>query len=193
MAKAGRVGRLVGAIAMVAIAAAPVAAREDFADVKTGDAPWGLFGRSVWAEVWVAAPPRAVFRTLTDYARFDEFMPLVERVDILERGPTHAVLKFKMRYMRWFDIEQTDRREFHPYSRIDYVGVAGPLRAVTGDWRFTAERGGTRVRYRAQVDPGVPVPGVLMGALVKRGLPGLLDGVRRRTESGGTWRKRSFP
>ncbi len=193
MAISGRLGRTVLAIAVVAIAAVPAWAADEFPDVETGDAPWGLFGRSVWAKVWVAAPPRAVFATLTDYERFDQFMPLVERVDVLERGPKHAVLRFKMRYARWFDVEQTDRRVVHPYSRIDYVGVKGPLRSVTGDWRFAAERGGTRLTYRAQVDPGVPVPGVLMGALVKRGLPGLLDGVRRRTESGGTWVKRAFP
>lgn len=189
----GRLGRTVVAIAAAAIAAAPALAAPAFPDVETGDAAWGLFGRSVWARVWVAAPPRAVFKTLTDYERFDAFMPLVERVNVLERAPRHAVLRFQMRYLNWFDIEQTDRRTLHPHSRIDYVSVAGPLKSVHGDWRLMAERGGTRVTYRAWVDPGVPVPGVLVGALVKRGLPGLLDGVRRRTESGDTWVKHTFP
>ena len=189
-----RVGlrRLVGAIGLVAIAAAPVRAAE-FPDVETGDAPWGMFGRSVWAKVWVAAPPAAVFAVLTDYERFAEFMPLVDRVEVLERGPRHAVLRFHMTYLRWFDIQQTDRRVLYPPRRIAYDGVAGVLKAVKGDWKLAPERGGTRVTYTADVDPGVPVPGALTGALVKRGLPGLLDGVRRRTESGGRWRKRSFP
>ena len=193
MAISGRLRQVVGGLALVATTAGPATAAETFPDVATGDAPWGFFGRSVWARVWIAAPPAAVLGTLTDYERFHEFMPLVERVDVLERGPTHAVLKFKMRYLSWFDIEQTDRRTVHPASHIDYVSVAGPLKSVRGDWRFTAERGGTRLTYSAKVDPGVPVPGVVMGMLVKRGLPGLLDGVRRRTESGGSWRKRPLP
>lgn len=182
-----------GAIALAAIAAAPAHAADPFPDVETGDAPWGFFGRSVWAKVWIAAKPAAVFEVLTDYERFPEFMPLVQRVDVLERGPRHAVLRFKMRYLNWFDIEQTDRRTLHPYDRIDYVGVAGALREVRGDWRLAPERDGTRATYTAQVDPGVPVPGPITGALVKRGLPGLLDGVRRRAESGGRWRKHEFP
>lgn len=181
------------ALAALALASAPARAASAFPHVETGDQPWGLFGRAVWARVHVAAQPSAVFAVLTDYERFGEFMPLVERVDVLERGPRHAVLRFRMKYLRWFDVEQTDRRTLHPHTKIDYVGIAGPLKTVYGDWRFAAARGGTRVTYRAWVDPGVPVPGAIVGALVKRGLPGLLDGVKRRVESGGTWKKRDFP
>lgn len=178
---------------MVLAAAVLAAATTEFPDVETGDAPWGWFGRSVWAKVWIKAQPAAVFAVLTDYEKFPAFMPLVEKVEILERSPKHAVLRFSMRYLNLFEVTQTDRRELFGRERITYVGVAGTMKEVFGDWKLTPEAGGTRVHYTANVDPGVPVPGPVIGALVKRGLPGLLDGVKRRVESGATWTKRSFP
>lgn len=187
--------RRIGLALVIALAGGPAwaAGSAEFPDVATGDTAWGWFGRSVWARVRVAAPPAAVFAVLTDYERFPAFMPLVERVEVLERSPKHAVLRFSMRYLNLFEVQQTDRRELFGTERITYVGIAGTMREVHGDWRLTPDRGGTLVDYTAFVDPGVPVPGPVIGALVKRGLPGLLDGVRRRVESGGTWTKRSFP
>ena len=188
------IGRLVlsaGAAAILAAAGAPAAT--EFPHVETGDTAWGWFGRSVWARVWVKAPPAAVFAVLTDYAQFPAFMPLVERVEVLERSPRHAVLRLSMRYSNLFEIQQTDRRELFGTERITYVGIAGTLREVHGDWTLAGENDGTRVHYTANVDPGVPLPGALTGALMKRGLPGLLDGIKRRVESGGTWTKRRFP
>ena len=181
------IGACAAGVLAIATASAPPPT-----DIAMRDAPFGLFGRSAWADVWVKVPPAAAFAVLTDYEHFHEFMPIVAGVVVEQRSTRHAVLRLRMTYLRWFTVEEVDERRLYPPSKVTYKGIAGPLKSLHGAWLLAPERGGTRVRYEAHVDPGVPVPGPVMAMLLTRGLPGLLDGVRRRAESGGTWIKGTF-
>ncbi|MNS23312.1 Polyketide cyclase / dehydrase and lipid transport [compost metagenome] len=178
---------LIGALGW-ALSGAPVAAQT--ADgIQVQDAPFGPFGRSVTATMYVEAPPKAVFGVLTDYDHLAEFMPLVNAAKTLETSPKGATVLFKVRYMRFFEIEEVDVRTHEPYSRITWQAIKGPLKVSNGSWVLKPQGKGTHLTYQTDVDPGMPVPSALTGMLLKQGLPEFLTGIKRRAESGGTWKK----
>ena len=56
------------------------------------------------------------------------------------------------------------RSDYAPFERISFRRTAGDLKELQGLWRLeplSAGRG-TRLRYEATVDPGVPLPGFLV-------------------------------
>lgn len=169
----------------VAMAAAPA----DRHHVTISDAPYRTFGRSVTAQFYVAAPPKAVFEVLTDYAHMTEFMPMVDTVRVLKAWPNGAHVSFRVRYLNLFDIVEVDERHYEGIERITWRAVQGPLKVSDGSWTLAPRGPGTNVVYRTEVDPGIPLPSRLTGMLIQSGLPEFLDGVARRVESGGRWRK----
>lgn len=171
-----------------ALSGSPAAAQP--ADgIQVQDAPFGPFGRSVTATMYVEASPKAVFGVLTDYDHLAEFMAMVNAAKALETSPKGAVVLFKVRYMRFFEIEEVDVRTHEPYSRITWQAIKGPLKVSNGSWVLKPQGKGTHLTYQTDVDPGMPVPSALTGMLLKQGLPEFLTGIKRRAESGGTWKK----
>lgn len=158
-------------------------------DLHISEAPFGSFGRSVSARIFVNAPPVEVFRVLTDYDHLSDFMPLVDRTTLLDERSGRARVEFQGSFMGVIHLIEVDERQVDPARRIRWHAVQGPLKTSDGSWVFSPSASGTELRYETQVDPGVPLPPSLTGYLIKRGLPDLLNNVKRRAESGGTWHK----
>jgi ribosome-associated toxin RatA of RatAB toxin-antitoxin module len=157
--------------------------------VQVQDTPYGPFGRSVTATMVVEAPVKALYGVLTDYDHLAEFMPMVNEARALETSPKGATVLFKVRYLRFFETEEVDVRSHEPYRRIAWQAIKGPLKVSNGSWVLTPRGRGTQLTYQTDVDPGIPVPSHLTGMLLKQGLPEFLMGIKRRAESGGTWKK----
>ena len=172
-----RVGAILGLLA--ASAAAP----------EISHALYGEHGRTVSASCYVQAPPQAVFRVLTDYAHMHEFMPMVVKVELLSASPGKARVKFHFRYLRFFDFEEIDERELNPPYRITFRSIQGPLKSASGVWRMMPEGTGTRLSYRISAEPAFALPGPVMDYVVTQGALDLIEGLRKRAESGGTWRR----
>jgi ribosome-associated toxin RatA of RatAB toxin-antitoxin module len=157
--------------------------------VQIMDHPFYTFGRSVSASLAIAARPEVVYATLTDYRHMPEFLPMVDETTLL--GVTNGVaqVRFRIRCLNLFNLEEVDERTFEKNRMIRWHGIRGPLKISDGQWTLAPERDGTRLNYQTSVDPGFPLPSMLTGFLVKQGLPEFLEAVRRRAESGGTWCK----
>ncbi|MFP5502608.1 MAG: SRPBCC family protein [Candidatus Sericytochromatia bacterium] len=161
-------------------------------DLSISEAPFGRHGRAVSASFHVAASTHAIFAVLTDYDGMPEFMPMVEEAELLESRPSGARVRFRVRSLGLFDIEEIDERNYEPPRRITWQAVKGPLAVSEGSWTLTPDRAGTRVVYQTNVEPPVPLPAFLTGMLVKQGLPEFLVAIRLRAESGGRWLKPGY-
>lgn len=181
----------IGAVALVGVAfsVAPPVLADSPEGIQVEDGPYGPFGRSVTATLYVEATPKALFGVLTDYDHLAEFMPMVNEARALESSARGATVMFKVRYARFFELEEIDVRTHEPYSRITWHAIKGPLKVSDGFWALRPQGKGTHLTYRTDVDPGFPVPSQLTGVLLKQGLPEFLAGIKRRAESGGTWKK----
>jgi ribosome-associated toxin RatA of RatAB toxin-antitoxin module len=152
----------------------------------------GEVGKGVEATLTVHAPLQVVYTVLSDPKPSAEFLPYVVQVAVEKDTAGEQVIKYRARHFGLFDTEYWQGRHLQPPFRVNFWQHKGPFRKVEGQWSLRAVVDGTQLTYRVQVDPGFPVPGPLQNFMLKQGLPALTDAIRRRSESGGTWKKPDY-
>ena len=136
-------------------------------------------------------PPERVYRAVTDYADYDEFMPFVIQADVVKTLPDGAVLSSqRLRLPRPFGERHYVLRV---RSRIDpgaapgktwrtewaYVPGSGDIAGQRGSWTLTElAPGRTLATFRLFSDPGGAVPTWLYERAVAETLPYIFQGLR---------------
>ena len=132
----------------------------------------------------------AAWAVLTDHAKFPEFVPRVEKMEISRRTATGeravqtidasvSTLRYALDYT-WD--RATGTIEFHLVEEVPH-----DLKAVTGAWQLWPLDGGaaTLFEYRSSVDAGRAIPGFIRSYLADRGVKDTLEAVRKRAEAIG--------
>lgn len=150
-------------------------------------------GRGVGAIV-IERPAADVWAVISRYDDKAEYVPRLSKAIVRER--TADALRCTMevdflfktlRYTAWYRLDPDRRRVSW---KLDRSAPDNDVRDVEGDWQVDeAEPSRTLLVYRTYVDPGRLAPGFTRKKLATRSIPDLLRGVKRRVESGGTWRK----
>jgi ribosome-associated toxin RatA of RatAB toxin-antitoxin module len=138
----------------------------------------------------IAASPEAVYAIVSDLDRYPEWQEFLQRVTVRERdGDGRPVLVDAEAdaTVRTLRIELRCTRE--PPRRVAWRSEGGDLKEMMGAFDLAeAGPGRTRATFRLDVDPGRKLGLLLRGALADRlrdhVLAGMLDGLRRRAESG---------
>jgi len=125
------------------------------------------------ATATVAAPPAAVWRTLTSYEHMSEFVPDMESCKVLSRNGNEVILEqFGMARFLFMSksIHLIVRATENPLSSIDIALISGDMKHYESHWELipVPETGGTRVVYSGRLVPNFYVPG-LIGAKIVRG------------------------
>jgi uncharacterized protein YndB with AHSA1/START domain len=135
-------------------------------------------------------PPERVYRAVTDYANYDEFMPFVIQADVVKTLPDGAVLSSqRLRLPGPFGERHYILRV---QSRVDpggpgktwrtewaYVPGSGDIAGQRGSWTLTElAPGRTLATFRLFSDPGGAVPGWLYERAVAETLPYIFQGLR---------------
>jgi ribosome-associated toxin RatA of RatAB toxin-antitoxin module len=146
------------------------------------------------AFVIVARPWEDVWATVQDHAHFPDFMPNCERTAVLAFEPDKG---FK-RVTEWVKVvfstyEYTlDFKLDRAARRVEYrlnKGFTHDVEEIEGGWFLhPLADGRTLVAYTTYVETG-SVPGFIADWFQGSSMRDLLGAVRRRTESGGTWKK----
>jgi hypothetical protein len=150
-------------------------------------------GRGVGA-ILIQRPVAEVYRTL---ARFDdrpEYIPRLKEIRVLgEAGGRVRVLQIvdvgitTGRTTLWYELNEAE----HTIAwQLDASATDNSVVAVEGDYRML-ELGPntTLLGYRTHLDTGLRIPQLLQSHLQKRAVPDLLRAIKRRVESGGTWKR----
>jgi hypothetical protein len=91
------------------------------------------------------------------------------------------------RYTAWY---QVDPVAHSIHWSIDAGARDNTVRDVDGDYRAAElAPGRTLLVYRTYVDSGLHVPQSIQSYMQRRSIPDLLRAIKRRVESGGTWKK----
>jgi ribosome-associated toxin RatA of RatAB toxin-antitoxin module len=119
--------------------------------------------------ITVEADARRVYELAKDQERFPEFMPDVERVDIIERRGDRTVTRWKT-LVEDAPIEWTEEDVFDDEAlRVDYRLLEGDLDKFEGTWTFTnGAVGRTVVTLGVDFDFGVPTLAELIGPTLER-------------------------
>jgi hypothetical protein len=155
-------------------------------------------GKSVGRGLGAIVIERSIGEVWATVARYDdraEYIPRVKSVTILERQPGRQRIRQEIdatvttaRYTAWYRLDEAT----HTITwALDKSASDNTVAAVDGDYRMSAlSPTRTLLVYRTYVDSGLKVPQSIQSYMQRRAIPDLLRSIKKRVESGGTWKKR---
>jgi carbon monoxide dehydrogenase subunit G len=119
----------------------------------------------------VDAPPEVVFRVVTDFERYTDWLSDVKRIEILERDATGRPLEIEYRaaafgrstiYALCYDYEGAP-------ASLSWHQTRGDLTAtMSGQYRFEPRGEGTLLTYDLEVELLVPIPAFIRSRAAHR-------------------------
>ncbi|MFM1921350.1 MAG: hypothetical protein RLZZ303_2984 [Candidatus Hydrogenedentota bacterium] len=138
-------------------------------------------------------PARMVFDELLAFEQQPEYMPRLVEVSRYEIDPATIGLQHKLKVV-WKTIEYHLRMtvnadQLHMAWTLDPAKENG-IKTTDGAWTILPWGDDRCIAvYELDVDTGMAVPKFIAQALLNSDLPGVLDALKQRVESGGTWKK----
>ena len=127
---------------------------------------------SVERSIEVSAPRERMFRVVTDYESYPDFLPEMEEVTVLSRAAGVVEAEFVLRIVKRVAYRLRLVEEAH--SKVSWTLLSGDLRENKGSWSLEDSDGGCRVTYSATVEVGMFVPGAIQARLVGEQLTQML-------------------
>lgn len=150
-------------------------------------------GRGLGAII-VERPIGDVWATLARFEDRAQYIPRIESVQVLERQPDRLRVRQEIdatlttaRYTAWYRLDAAA----HTISwSLDRSARDNTVADVEGDYRLSElAPGRTLLVYRTFVDSGLKVPQSIQSFMQRRAIPDLLRAIKKRVESGGTYKK----
>jgi hypothetical protein len=134
----------------------------------------------------IAAPVEVIWEEIRSCEVAPEYVPNVvacERIETLDDGRSELFSQTIRPIFFLPRFEHVFRLDYHPYERIDFSEIEGPLEHMEGRWWFLPRPGGKGilVMHTLEVDPGLPVPRFLLRATMRRDLVKILEAIRDRS------------
>jgi carbon monoxide dehydrogenase subunit G len=150
-------------------------------------------GRGLGAIV-IDRPIAEVWTHLSRYEDKAEYQPRVKSVEVLERQSDRIRARFVVdasimtaRYTAWFVF---DPKEHVIHWTLDPSATDNSIVAAEGDYHmFEVSPSQTLVVYRTYVDSGRAIAKSIQNFFTRKAIPDLLRAVKKRVESGGTYKK----
>lgn len=141
---------------------------------------------TVTAEIDIHATPEQILDVLADLPRYPEWSSVHKNATV---DSTHPDGRPKQATMGVAAVGMTDQQV------LDYTWSAHGVRWVLvksgqqknqhGSYAITHGSGGvSHVRYELQIDPAIPVPGLIVKQIMKKAVTAATEGLRKRVESG---------
>lgn len=142
----------------------------------------------VSGKVFIAAPPEAVWATLTDYGNLHRTLPKVVASKLVGLDGSDIILDQTGKTGIFF-FEKTVNfrlrvRETY-LKRIDFEQESGDFRVYRGSWilhHYPGENG-TLLTYEAELKPDFFAPPILVSFVQRQDLPGILKAHKEKAEN----------
>jgi len=143
----------------------------------------------------IDAAPEAVWDVLLDFEGQQEWTPKVETAEVYTDGadPARAGVKFSTKVM-------LRTLSYHLMMRIDAAGKniewsldpdqKNDFERVNGAWRVLPLGEDRSIAiHEMDVVTGMAIPQFIQKFFMNRDLPGIVESLKQRVESGGSWKK----
>jgi hypothetical protein len=148
---------------------------------------------SAAAFVLISKPPQTVWDTLTQFEQQAEYMPRLNKVSRYDIDPSVVGLKQELKVVWKTVIYYLKMKLDNTNHRMDWTldpDKESGIESTDGYWAFKPwGEGKTLAIYELNIDTGMAVPKFIAQALLNSDLPGVLEALKQRVESGGTWKK----
>ena len=177
------------ALAMAALVASPVHAQSGQEPTVSVVPDTDGAGGRVDAKIRIAAPPADVWRAMLDCKVSERIVSGLTYCRVLKQDPNGAwdVREHRVTWSSLFpSVRNVFRSDYERHAVIRFARIEGDLRKLKGTWRLQPLAGekATLVTYMAEIDPGVPVPGVLLRAAIESDVRKVLVALQREVENG---------
>jgi ribosome-associated toxin RatA of RatAB toxin-antitoxin module len=146
-------------------------------------------GFTMKMQMSISGVPSRVYRTLTDFEHFSEFMPQCSSVEIVSREGNSVVMEVR-RFVKFLGKDLVGRVEYElSPNRISVRTLNHPLADFHEEWSLAPGGGGkeTRVLYSAKSKMKVPMPDYMCQAWLRDNFKETLTAVENRIlESAGS-------
>lgn len=138
-------------------------------------------------------PAKDAWATLTAFGTEPEFMPRVETVEKYDTAPPHVGLHFMIKVawkkINYYLLMTLDAAAMRMTWVMDET-KPNEIAAASGSW-LVLPWGEDRciAIHETAVDTGMAVPKFIAQMLMNQDLPGVIEALKQRVESGGTWKK----
>jgi coenzyme Q-binding protein COQ10 len=131
----------------------------------------------------INAPVETVWKVITDYERYPEFLADAKRVVIRKRTGNVVELENEISIVGT-SVKYTLKMVEDGPKQVTWSFVSGAfMKSNDGSWKLEAIDGGkTRAHYAIDVGVGMLVPKTIVNALVESGLPKMLESFKLRAE-----------
>ena len=131
----------------------------------------------------IDAPVEKVFRVVSDYDRYAEFLPEVKRVSTSERSGNEVKVHYEVEVIK--TIKYTLKMREEPPHRVTWSFVTGEvMKDNHGEWVLEPSGDAkTKATYTIEMALGPLVPKAIVKALVEGSLPKMLEAFKRRAEA----------
>jgi coenzyme Q-binding protein COQ10 len=132
----------------------------------------------------IKGAPGAVYKIITDYEHYPEFMPNITKTKVLEKSALNTKCKFNLK-VALINIEysltlkSSDNKL--PYS-VSWNFIEGDIKNTTGSWAIYKEGPDTLVLYSVHTEPGRLVPDWIANKLGTESIPDMITAIRKRVE-----------
>ncbi len=145
------------------------------------------YAGSVRAAVRIDAAVDDIWTILKDCESAAEYVPNVLECKLLETRDDGMVEIFRQRAkLTWFlpSFEHDFRVDYAPPERIEVNRVSGPFEVLDGTWwLLPGEEMSVTLVYSLNFEPGMPIPGFVLGRMLRRDVPVILAAIRDRSEA----------
>ena len=150
-------------------------------------------GRGVGA-IAIERPIAEVWATLSRYDDRTEYIPRLKQLTILERIGDRMRVHHEIdatvttaRYTAWVTL---DAAAYTIKWKLDQTASDNTLKDVDGGYELVSiSASRTLLVYRSYVDSGLHISAAIQNYVARQAIPDLLRAIKRRVESGGTWKR----
>ena len=193
----GLAGVLLPGVALPGVAATDIDAAmagsvpihaEAFADAGGFTAGKGAGVILIWR------PISDVWATLAHYEDRAEYIPRLKKLKVLEQQPGRVRVWQEVdatvttaRFTAWYEL---DEKAHVIRWKLDPSATDNTLRDVDGAYTMVAvDDRRTLLSYRSTIGTALHVPRAIQAYMTRKSLPELLGNIKKRVESGGTWKR----
>lgn len=141
-------------------------------------------------EILIKAKPEKVWDVLVDYEKFPEFMPL-DQVKVKSKSGNTEIVFVKPEAPPMIDISYTLKRTYYKDKwRLEFQKVEGKIKDINGYWQLESYKSNyTKAIYVSNVETGKAIPGFIKDYFAKGSLKKVGEGLKKRVESNGKWKR----
>jgi ribosome-associated toxin RatA of RatAB toxin-antitoxin module len=129
----------------------------------------------------------SILKTVTDYNKFDKYMPNVEKSKIVKKSKKEILVDTELDFglfgveyvLKMNEVIAPDKSR----ATISWKRESGEMKVIDGRWLLAAKGSNqVAVKYVSNIDPGVSIPGWIQDMLTKGAVPDLFEAVEERAK-----------